>query len=108
MTKTCCICRKEFTEYGNNPEPFDGKIGTCCDDCNNYFVVPVRLMFGRGGDKAPLVRLREIARVGLPGKFLAELFSLGDGLAKAQTLAREIWKQQAEKAKPADNVIPIQ
>lgn len=39
----CCICKKEFDGYGNNPIPIkpDGK---CCDDCNINVVIPARIM----------------------------------------------------------------
>ena len=41
----CCICGKEFTGYGNNPEPIvsyeSGK--RCCDKCNIEVVVPRRI-----------------------------------------------------------------
>lgn len=38
----CCICNKEIKNYGNNAEPF--KKGTCCDKCNNQFVIPSRML----------------------------------------------------------------
>lgn len=38
----CCICGKEFTGYGNSPEPVKDE-GVCCDDCNMTIVVPARL-----------------------------------------------------------------
>lgn len=35
----CCICRKEFTGYGNNPEPLvRGKDLECCDECNQLVI----------------------------------------------------------------------
>ena len=30
---TCCICKKEFYGYGNNPYPLRER-GRCCDLCN--------------------------------------------------------------------------
>lgn len=42
ITKTCCICGKEFTGFGNNPDPVC-KEGRCCDECNSTVVVPTRL-----------------------------------------------------------------
>lgn len=39
--KICCICHKEFTEYGNNAEPV--MKGTCCDKCNMDKVIPARI-----------------------------------------------------------------
>lgn len=41
---TCCICGKEFNDWGNNPWPVvldpDAK---CCDDCNWKKVIPARI-----------------------------------------------------------------
>ena len=42
VNKTCCICGKEFTGYGNNPSPVKEK-GRCCDECNATVVIPKRL-----------------------------------------------------------------
>ena len=39
--KICSICKKSFSEYGNNPAPFHGEV--CCDDCNTKFVLPLRI-----------------------------------------------------------------
>ncbi len=40
--KICCICKKPFEGYGNNPVPvMDG--GECCDKCNADVVLPIRL-----------------------------------------------------------------
>jgi len=43
---TCCICHREFEGWGNNPAPLPEEDGnpTCCDDCNENFVIPARLM----------------------------------------------------------------
>jgi len=61
--KTCAICGDEFTGWGNNPEPFKGK--TCCDDCNDRFVVPTRMCLGRGfGDESIMLLLTTIAELG--------------------------------------------
>lgn len=44
MKRTCCICKKEFYGYGNNPEPYMSiRKGTCCDECNLTIVIPHRL-----------------------------------------------------------------
>lgn len=59
---TCSLCLQKFDGYGNNPEPFGGV--KCCDDCNSHFVVPVRLMYGRGGGNAPLAMLQRMASLG--------------------------------------------
>ena len=39
--KTCVICGKTYTGYGNNAEPVAD--GRCCDDCNIEIVIPARL-----------------------------------------------------------------
>ena len=39
--KLCCICGEEIKGYGNNAEPM--KQGTCCDECNEKFVIPSRI-----------------------------------------------------------------
>jgi len=41
----CCICKKEFEGYGNNPEPInDDEEERCCDDCNGIYVIPARMV----------------------------------------------------------------
>jgi len=39
--KTCSICRRPYTGYGNNAEPVNQ--GRCCDECNFTDVIPARL-----------------------------------------------------------------
>jgi len=47
---TCCICDKTVQGYGNNPEPINhsnhlnNDDARCCDDCNNMYVVPARML----------------------------------------------------------------
>lgn len=38
----CCICRKYFIMFGNNPYPITEK-GSCCNKCNKRYVIPARL-----------------------------------------------------------------
>lgn len=40
--KVCCICGKEFTEYGNDPYPVK-EDGECCRSCNWGVVIPKRI-----------------------------------------------------------------
>jgi hypothetical protein len=40
--KTCCICGKKFTGWGNDPCPVKQE-GVCCDECNNSVVLAARL-----------------------------------------------------------------
>ena len=43
--RVCCICRGDFTEWGNNPAPVrdEDKDGMCCDTCDAVVVLPMRL-----------------------------------------------------------------
>lgn len=41
-TQKCCICGKDFTEWGNNPSPIK-QDGVCCDHCNWAIVIPARI-----------------------------------------------------------------
>jgi hypothetical protein len=43
----CCICAREFTGMGNNPEPFHGD--RCCEECDDRFVTPCRMLLADGG-----------------------------------------------------------
>jgi len=38
----CCICGREFSDFGNNPWPVCIK-GLCCDICNADIVLPARM-----------------------------------------------------------------
>lgn len=40
--KICCLCNKEFTGWGNNPEPLKEE-GECCSVCDQTKVIPARL-----------------------------------------------------------------
>ena len=42
QSNVCCICGKEFSEYGNNPYPVKDE-GVCCDKCNYDAVIPARM-----------------------------------------------------------------
>ena len=40
----CCICGKEFTDWGNSPWPVSkSDADVCCDACNFMYVIPARL-----------------------------------------------------------------
>lgn len=40
----CSICGKTFYGWGNNPYPVTkGEDDKCCDDCNNEYVIPMRI-----------------------------------------------------------------
>ena len=35
----CCMCKKVFNGYGNNPDPINTEQGKkCCDNCNKYVI----------------------------------------------------------------------
>ena len=46
----CCICKKKFEGWGNNPWPVK-KRGRCCDKCNDTVVIPARIIDITGGRK---------------------------------------------------------
>jgi hypothetical protein len=39
----CSLCGKEFTGFGNNPEPLAHYRKRCCDECNADKVIPARI-----------------------------------------------------------------
>ena len=41
--KNCNLCGREFTGFGNNPNPLKIK-GQVCDECNAYVIIPTRLL----------------------------------------------------------------
>lgn len=41
--KICNLCGREFTGFGNNPDPLRIK-GQVCDECNAYVIIPTRLL----------------------------------------------------------------
>ena len=46
--KKCSLCGKSFKGMGNNPMPLREYTARCCDDCNNDFVIPLRMdLLGR-------------------------------------------------------------
>lgn len=56
MKKICCICGKEFEEFGNNPWPVKDE-GQCCNKCNRTKVIPTRFAtLERGEDLSPARR----------------------------------------------------
>lgn len=44
--RVCCICRKEYEGYGNNPQPVV-LIGRCCDECNRDIIIPTRIRYAK-------------------------------------------------------------
>lgn len=49
MEKKCCICHGKLSsfegDFGNNPAPLmRGKNNRCCNNCNDRFVTPVRIL----------------------------------------------------------------
>jgi len=39
--KICSICQSTYTGWGNNAAPVNA--GRCCDECNDFVVIPARL-----------------------------------------------------------------
>ena len=77
----CCVCGKEIKGYGNSPSPLNGS--KCCDECNLYVVVPLRI-FLRGLEKqeyALLVKEKEVQLVKPDDKYftLKELQTAVEG-----------------------------
>ena len=85
--RPCCICGMEFSEYGHNPEPFTGDVGMCCNDCNDRWVVPVRMLFGR-----------DPFAIGMLAVF-KKLAELGATCTVNAKMAREFWKAKQEEVK---------
>ena len=69
---TCNICEVEFLGWGNNPEPLvtaEQRAATdprCCNDCNDRFVIPARLM---GIDREDVIEF--LMRVAMLGRGFA-------------------------------------
>ena len=49
----CCICGRVFSGWGNNPYPL-AESGSCCDTCNDRYVIPARLI-RRMTDRTPTI-----------------------------------------------------
>jgi hypothetical protein len=94
--KTCSICEEEFSGFGNNPEPFAGD--RCCDECNDRFVIPTRMVFGRNAE-------RSVSRV------LTRIVQIGRVVAatRMESARRERVKEQVERlmADGMSNVTPL-
>ncbi len=46
--RKCSLCGKSFEGMGHNPMPLREYTERCCDDCNEDFVVPIRVdLLGR-------------------------------------------------------------
>jgi len=64
-TFNCCICGAYLTEkWPANPEPFGRPGQFCCNDCDNRFVIPVRIVYGRDVARDILEPLQRIATLG--------------------------------------------
>ena len=50
VSKICILCRKEYTEHGNNPWPLaNWQDGQCCDSCDKQ-VLAARIQRARMED----------------------------------------------------------
>ena len=46
--RKCSLCGKSFKGMGHNPRPLREYTERCCDDCNEDFVIPIRMdLLGR-------------------------------------------------------------
>src|SRR5262245_35466155 len=45
-TKVCSLCHRNFTGFGHNADPFEGR---CCAECNEKEVMPARLRRMKAG-----------------------------------------------------------
>jgi hypothetical protein len=88
--RPCCICGLQFDSFGHNPEPFDGDIGMCCDDCDNRWVTPVRILFGRDG----LDRFVPPSHPGAPLVLFKKLAEMGAGFVATAKVIREARETQ--------------
>lgn len=55
--KTCSICRAQYSGWGGNAFPFEGR---CCDECDRGVVIPARMLAIRA--RARQERLRKAGR----------------------------------------------
>jgi hypothetical protein len=72
--KTCCICRNNFVGYGNNPYPLT-TTGSCCNECNQRYVIPARLAgltIGRVIANASFYTREELHKIDEAGYFIDE------------------------------------
>ena len=61
----CCICLNPTHYPGCNPYPFGQAGDRCCEDCDDRFVVPVRILLGNKPLNSKLEQfLRALAKYG--------------------------------------------
>lgn len=53
----CFICGRLFDGWGHNPEPFGDENTRCCGDCNDRWVVPIRMIQGRRDSNKRLLQI---------------------------------------------------
>jgi hypothetical protein len=92
----CCLCGEDFLEYGNNPEPFCAGMDDprCCDDCNDRFVVPVRMILGRGYDDAEVLGL--LHHIAMRGKTMVKVREVARNHGQ-ERMVEELFKDEALK-----------
>lgn len=59
--KVCCICGKEFTEWGNDPYPVK-EDGECCRSCNWGVVIPKRVELSKREHEQGTERIKSYVR----------------------------------------------
>lgn len=92
MTHRCCICGKEFSGYGNNPDPlknynkvFFKRDDVCCNECNDEFVLDYRLCCLTNDIKALKIQ-REVTKRIKSWKILTVTVERLDGTSYEQEL----------------------
>ena len=70
LEKTCVICGGRYDGLGHNPEPFGAGTDRCCEDCNDFYVTPVRIVFGRFAANHRL--LKELVALARSGRFILD------------------------------------
>lgn len=59
----CCFCEKEYNHFGNNPVPILSGKNRCCDECDNRFVIPIRIIEHTGQFKFLLEDLKILKKI---------------------------------------------
>ena len=77
MEKKCCICGKEFIDYGNNAEPV--RRGICCNSCNARYIIASRLL-GAANASYEIVKTHKEKEV-IKQKLISKNFTLYQSMA---------------------------
>lgn len=112
----CIICGKEIVGHGNNPDPITDEWGNlfdpkerCCDECNDKYVVAIRLAQLQG-DMAKANHLQaEVIKLRQSNKRLIAVIERPDGSTYEQeielidgNIKKSLSKQQRRLGNPFD------